>query len=208
MATIMERLHWLGQSCFVVEGTPRIYFDPFDITATKSADIILVSHTHRDHYSPPDIKRIATNDTTIVVTADAKPDFPPTIITVGPGEKKVIKGVTIETVRAYNNEKPFHPKTNNWVGFIVTIDGEKIYHAGDTDFITEMKGLTADVGLLPIGGTYTMEAPEAAQAVKAMKLGTAVPMHWGKVVGSSDDADAFKRLVGDAAHVVILEKDA
>ncbi len=115
--------------------------------------------------------------------------------------------MTIETVRAYNNEKPFHPKANNWVGFIVTIDGGKIYHAGDTDFITEMKSLTADVGLLPIGGTYTMEAPEAAQAVKAMKLTTAVPMHWGKVVGSRDDADAFKRLVGDAADVVILDKE-
>ncbi len=75
MTSIMERLHWLGQSCFVVEGNPRIYFDPFDITATKPADIILVSHTHRDHYSPPDIKRIATKDTTLVITADAQARF-------------------------------------------------------------------------------------------------------------------------------------
>ena len=207
MTPAIEHIRWLGHSSFVYSGSLTAYFDPFTIAGGKAADIILVSHTHHDHFSPPDIKKIATKDTTLIISADARPDFPTNVITMRPGDRKEIRGVTIEAIPAYNTLKPYHPKTNDWLGYVVTIDGVTLYHAGDTDFIPEMEGLVADVGFIPVGGTYTMEAEEAARAVRSMRLVTAVPMHWGQIVGSQKDAVDFKRLVSDAADVVIMKKE-
>jgi L-ascorbate metabolism protein UlaG (beta-lactamase superfamily) len=208
MTDNMEKIHWLGHSSFAVHGSRTVFLDPYRVTASRKADLILVSHTHHDHYSPEDIARVAGEKTTLIISADAKPDYPANVITMRPGDKIELTGLTVEAVPAYNRTKPYHPRTNDWLGYILTIDGMRIYHAGDTDFIPEMKGLAADVGMVPIGGTYTMEHDEAAEAVKAMKLSRAVPMHWGGVVGTEKDAQAFKKLVGSAAEVIIMKKEA
>jgi L-ascorbate metabolism protein UlaG (beta-lactamase superfamily) len=208
MASIIEKIRWLGHSSFVYSGSLVVYFDPFGIPGGTPADIILVSHTHRDHFSPDDVKKIAKQDTTLVISADGPADFVLNTVRMRPGDTKEVKGATIEAVPAYNTSTSFHPKGNNWLGYIVTIDGARIYHAGDTDFIPEMEGLSADVGLIPVGGTFTMAAEEASRAVRAMRLKQAVPMHWGEIVGTKKDAQEFARLVGDACEVVIMEKDA
>lgn len=208
MADIMEKIHWLGHASFAVHGSRTVCFDPYHITGSRKADLILVSHTHSDHFSPEDIARVAGEKSTLVISSDAKPDYPATVITMRPGDVIELMGLTVEAVPAYNLTKSYHPKANNWLGYIVTIDGMRLYHAGDTDFIPEMKGLAADVGFIPIGGTYTMESRQAAEAVNAMRLGRAVPMHWGGIVGTEKDAEAFKSLVGPATDVIIMKKEA
>jgi L-ascorbate metabolism protein UlaG (beta-lactamase superfamily) len=208
MADIMEKIHWLGHSSFAVYGSRTVCLDPYRISGSRKADLILVSHTHADHFSPEDIAKVAGEKTTLVISADASPDYPAHVITMRPGDKIELMGLVVEAIPAYNLSKPYHPRTNDWLGFILTIDGIRLYHAGDTDFIPEMRGLVADVGLIPIGGTYTMEHDEAAEAVKAMKLTRAVPMHWGGIVGTEKDASAFKELVGQASDVIIMKKEA
>jgi L-ascorbate metabolism protein UlaG (beta-lactamase superfamily) len=207
MADIMGTIHWLGHASFAVYGSRTVFFDPYRITGSREADLILVSHTHADHFSPADIAKVAGEKTTLVISSDAGPDYPASVVAMRPGDSTQLMGVTIEAVPAYNLTKPYHPKANNWLGYIVTIDGMRIYHAGDTDFIPEMKNLAADVGFIPIGGTYTMESREAAEAVNAMKLTRAVPMHWGGIVGTEKDATAFKELVGPATDVIIMKKE-
>lgn len=208
MADIIEGIHWLGHASFAVYGSRTVWFDPYRVSGGRTADLILVSHTHSDHFSPQDIARIAGEKTTLVISHDARPDYPASVVTMKPGDSIRLLGLTIEAVPAYNISKSYHPKANNWLGYILTIDGSRIYHAGDTDFIPEMKGLAADVGFIPVGGTYTMESREAAQAVKAMKIPLVVPMHWGGIVGTEKDAADFKDLVGSAADVIIMKKDA
>jgi L-ascorbate metabolism protein UlaG (beta-lactamase superfamily) len=207
MTDTTEKLHWLGHASFAVHGSRTVFFDPYRISGSRKADLILVSHTHGDHFSPEDIARVAGEKTTLIISSDAKPDYPASVITMRPGDSIDIMGLTVEAVPAYNVSKPFHPRENDWLGYILTIDGMRIYHAGDTDFIPEMRGLSADVGLIPIGGTYTMTHEEAAEAVRAMKLVHAVPMHWGGIVGTEKDAEAFKTLVGPAADVIIMKQE-
>ena len=115
---------------------------------------------------------------------------------VKPSEKILIDGIEISAVPAYNIGKGFHPKSNNWAGFIVNIDGKRIYHSGDSDRIPEMKGIKTDIALMSSGGTYTMTPEEAALAVLDVGAKVAIPIHWGDVVGSLNDAKEFKRLAG------------
>ena len=95
-------------------------------------------------------------------------------------------------VAAYNPGKQFHPKANNWIGFVIEVGSKRIYYAGDTDLTDEMKSLKEiDIALLPVGGTYTMDATEAAEATKYIKPERAIPYHWGDIVGERADAKAF-----------------
>ena len=206
MSEILKKIHWLGHAGFLVKGSKVVYFDPFNIKGGPVADLILVTHTHYDHFSPDDIKKISDSNTTLVISSDANPDFPGKVIKLIPTDEVEVAGVSVKAVPAYNIDKQFHPKANNWLGFLITMDGETIYHTGDTDFIPEMEGIFADVSLIPVGGTFTMDAAEAANAVKAMKVKVALPMHWGEIVGDEADALKFKELVGDAAEVEIFKK--
>ena len=205
---ILESIHWHGHASFRVEGARVIYFDPFRISdGLPAADVIFVSHSHHDHFSPDDIKKISTEKTTLVVTHDIDITFPGEVIKVKPGAVTAIRGLTAETLPAYNIERPYHPQKNNWVGYVITMDNTKIYHTGDSDFIEEMRGLVIDVILIPVVGTYTMDAAQAAQAIKEMEVTIAIPMHWGTLMGDISDARRFKDLVGDAADVRILQKE-
>lgn len=192
-------LHWLGHASFRFDGTKVIYTDPWELKKfDPKADIILITHEHFDHCSPADVTKLAKAGTTVIATADCAVKLKGSTFNVRslkPGESTVVEGVKIEAVPAYNINKQFHPKANNWVGYIVTLDGQRIYHAGDTDAIPEMKQIKADIVLVPIGGTYTMTAKEAAEAVNWINPKVAIPMHWGKIVGSINDAETFKKLV-------------
>jgi L-ascorbate metabolism protein UlaG (beta-lactamase superfamily) len=209
---LTKGIRWLGHASFLVQDQTsgkNIYIDPFRLgKGLPPADIILVTHDHSDHLAPDDIASIAGKSTLVVSTSAAKGKIPKGIElrVVKPGDTLTVQGIRIDVVPAYNAKKQFHPKANGNVGFVVHVGGRTIYHAGDTDFIPEMKNLKVDVALVPVGGTYTMDAKEAAEAVNAMKPRVAVPMHYGTIVGSETDAESFKSLA--KVPVVIFKSEA
>lgn len=193
---LVKGMRWFGQSAFLIEDGKRIYLDPFDLPGgLPAADIILITHDHYDHLSTDDVKKITKDQTVVISIAAAKGSLPGSVKdfrAVKPGDSLTVSGVRIDVVPAYNIGKQFHPKEKGYVGYIVHFGGRSIYHAGDTDFIPEMKRIKADIALLPIGGKYTMDATEAAKAANAMKPKVVIPMHWGKIVGSEVDVETFK----------------
>ena len=192
------KIKWIHHASFRIAGGDSVlYIDPWKLTgANRDADVIFVSHSHYDHCSKPDIEKISKDDTSIVAPAETISQLH-AANAVDPGQQMTIKGITIETVAAYNISKAFHPKGNNWCGAVFTIDRKRIYYAGDTDLIPEMSDLNdVDVALLPVGGTYTLDAAEAAGACKAIRPKSAIPYHWGDIVGSQDDAERFADAAG------------
>jgi L-ascorbate metabolism protein UlaG (beta-lactamase superfamily) len=188
-------VQWLNHASFrITHGETVIYIDPWKLTESPcDATMVLVSHSHHDHYSASDIGKVSGLDTKLVASAD--------VISqegkgqaIKPGETIQSNGVSITAVAAYNPNKQFHPKANNWLGFVIEIDSKRIYYAGDTDMTDEMKSLKdIDLALLPVGGTYTMNAAEAAEAVNYFKPDQAVGYHWGDIIGSKSDAEEFSK---------------
>ena len=209
------KISWLGHDGFKIKNAKVVYIDPYEIKGGEKADILLISHDHDDHCSPEDVERIVSEKTTVVTTAESKRQLSKTkareIRVAKPGEKIVIDGVSIETVPAYNVNKfrspgqPFHPKQNEMLGFITTMNGVRIYHAGDTDLIPEMERFNVDIACIPVSGTYVMTAEEAAESTRRIKPKIAIPMHYGSIVGDAGDAEKFKRLA--SCEVQILSKD-
>ncbi len=178
--------------------------------APHDAAYILITHDHYDHFSPEDIEKVANKNTILVVPekmrskADKISGMVKRIETVSPGIKTEIDGLSIEAVPSYNILKPFHPKSAGWVGYILNIDGERIYIAGDTDLTKEAKEIKCDIALIPIGGTYTMDAKKAAELVNIIKPKAVIPTHYGSIVGTAKDADAFAKLVDESIDVKII----
>jgi len=204
---IIDKIHWLGHDSFYVQGSKVIYFDPWDVSGSPKADLILVSHDHYDHCSPEDVAKLCKPDTVIVTEPDAAKKLKGNVKTMKPGQSLEAGGVKIKAVPSYNVDKQFHPKDNNWLGFIVELDGVKIYHAGDADFIPEMKGLDVDIALIPVSGMYVMNADQAVQAARAIKPKIAIPMHYDKIVGSEADAKKFAEALKDEIKVVVKQKE-
>ena len=200
-------IHWLGHDTFRIEGEQLIYTDPFNIKKKDKADIILITHEHRDHCSPEDVKKIQGPDTIIVTPGDCAVKLKGNIKIVKPGDKIEVRGVKIEAVPSYNTNKQFHTKDRGWVGYVFTVKGQRIYIAGDTDRIPEMKNIRTDIALLPVSGTYVMTADEAAQAALDIKPKVAIPMHYGSIVGTKEDAQKFAEKLKGKIEVVILPEE-
>jgi L-ascorbate metabolism protein UlaG (beta-lactamase superfamily) len=194
------RMTWLGHASVRIQSpTTTLYVDPWKLgKSAQRADIILLTHDHYDHYSEEDINSVSVASTSVVAPMATK--FVTDVIT--PGKLLNIRDVTIQAVPAYNIEKAFHPRSNGWVGYVMTILGRRIYHPGDTDRIPEMKGLSVDVAFIPVGGTYTMDPREASQAVKDIKTTYAIPIHYGDIVGTRKDAEAFAGLCACEVHIL------
>lgn len=182
------KLAWIGHACFKVKTFSGriIYLDPYKVSKDEEkADIIVSSHTHGDHFSKSDIKKLWKEETILLgpeSIASSLKDFDGQALKIG--EKFAYKDFSIELFPAYTIKKPTHPKSNGWTGTIIESAGKSIYHAGDTERIPEMKTLAnrkITVALLPCGGTYTMDFEEATDAAIDIQPEIVVPMHnWGK----------------------------
>ena len=208
-----SNIHWLGHDSFRIDADGVvIYLDPFQLKEGPKADLILITHDHMDHASPADVAKIQKPETVIVTVAQAAAKLTGQIKTVKPGDELSVKGISIKAIPAYNVNKfhspgvPFHPKESGYVGFILTVKGLRIYHAGDTDFIPEMKNLKVDIALLPVSGTYVMTAEEAAEAATAIRPKLAIPMHVGGPIGSLSAVERFKEKASVPVMVMSIEK--
>jgi L-ascorbate metabolism protein UlaG (beta-lactamase superfamily) len=197
---MFESIHWLGHDSFRLDGDVTLFIDPYKLPAEQPrADVVLVTHEHFDHLSLDDLQQIAGPDTVIVGPASvtAQVDGHETV-TVAAGDRLEVRGVPLQVVAAYNLDKfrspgqPYHPREAGYVGYVVTFDGVRYYHAGDTDAVPEMATVQCDVALLPVGGTFTMTWQEAAAACDVIDAAAAVPMHYGEVVGDARDAEDFR----------------
>ena len=205
---LLGHLHWLGHDSFRIDRPFVIYIDPWNVHKKgPKADLILISHDHHDHCSPEDVEFLRTPKTRVVANASAATKLKGPVTILRPGETIEIGEVKVEGLPAYNTDKKFHPREAGHLGFVLTLGGERLYFAGDTDVIPEMNGLGVDVALLPVSGVYVMTAEEAAQAAQAIQPRVAVPMHYGAgVAGEPADAERFRRLC--SVPVMILEAEA
>ena len=204
-----ENIHVFKQNSIRIEtGKGVIYIDPFEMEeAPHDAAFILITHDHYDHFSPESIEKAAAENTVLVVPekmdkkAGEVAGAVGRIVTVKPGIAKTIDNLELETVPAYNTLKPFHPKSAEWVGYILRVDGKRIYIAGDTDATKEAKAVKCDIALVPVGGTYTMDAKKAAELVNTIRPEVAIPVHYGGIVGSPKDGELFAELVKSPTKV-------
>ena len=201
----VQHIKWLGHDSFRIEGSKTVYIDPFEVGEGPKGDIILVTHDHFDHCSPEDVAKVQADASIVITEKNSAAKLSGDVRILSPGESLTLGDVRISAVPAYNLDKHFHPKANDWLGFVIEMDGVRIYHAGDTDFIPEMKALTVDIALLPVSGTYVMTAAEAVEAALAIEPQIAIPMHFGAIVGGPTDAEHFKTSLAGKVEVRILE---
>lgn len=209
---MLKDIKVLYHSSIKINKEKVIYIDPFKIDSNyNDADIIFITHDHYDHYSEEDIDKVK-DDTVIIAPEELltkllrkgfRQDY---IITVDPDEQDMVEGIKFETVPAYNTNKQFHPKENGWVGYIIEIKGVRYYISGDTDITEENKKIRCDVAFVPVGGTYTMDFKEAAFLINEIRPKIAVPIHYGGIVGTKQDAEDFKRLLHPGIECKILMK--
>jgi L-ascorbate metabolism protein UlaG (beta-lactamase superfamily) len=200
--SIEQRIQWLGHAGFRLNLAGKtIYIDPYRAPRGPQADLILITHDHFDHFSPEDLEHLSGKGTRVIGPATVTEQLKGAVVKIAPGESVEVLGIDVTAVAAYNTNKlgsdgkPFHPRESGWVGYVVTGGGHKIYHSGDTDVIPEMDHAGgSDVALLPVSGTYVMTAVEAAEAARRIDPGLAIPMHWGTIIGSRDDAERFAEL--------------
>ena len=195
-------------------GTGTVYADPFRMKISPhDADIVLITHDHYDHFSPEDLAKVINPATILVVpekVADKAAAFSAqvkAIETVLPGQQYQIAGLSLETVPSYNRIKPFHPKKNGWVGYLLDLDGQRVFIAEDTDKTTENSTVQCDIALVPVGGKFTMDAKEAAELINTIRPAAAIPTHYGTIVGKKSDGERFASLAEPAIEKRIILQD-
>ena len=210
---MLENIEVLYHSSIRIIKNKVIYIDPFKIDKSyNDADIVFITHDHFDHYSEEDIDKVINENTTIIIPEELltkilrKGINKNAVITVESNKEYMVQGIKFETIPAYNTNKTFHPKENDWVGYIITLDGIRYYIAGDTDITEENKKVKCDVAFVPVGGTYTMDFKEAAQLINEIQPKIAVPIHYGSVVGTKQDATDFIKLLHPNIKGIILMK--
>jgi L-ascorbate metabolism protein UlaG (beta-lactamase superfamily) len=214
---LLDAVEWLGHSGFRIRvGREVIYIDPYRVVDEPKAGLILVTHGHYDHFSPQDVERLSHQGTWLVGPPTVAERVSGQVLSIAPGEvvrDELLRGVEIRAIAAYNTSKRdasgnvFHPREAGWVGYELNVQGERLYHSGDTDVIPEMDSVTGvDVALLPVSGVYVMTAGEAAEAARRIQPRVAVPMHWGEHIGTREDAEAFAEKAPVEVH--ILERAA
>jgi L-ascorbate metabolism protein UlaG (beta-lactamase superfamily) len=216
------QISWTGHDGFRISGKNSqkdqltVYIDPYQLSSKyqnkNDADVVLLTHDHFDHLSIEDLKQVINNNTSIISATECVEKLAELnlkeISGLKPGGRTTIKGLTVEAVPAYNTNKKFHPKSDGKVGFILRMNDKRIYHAGDTDLIPEMESVDPDIALVPVSGTYVMNAEDAANAVNELlqPKRVVIPMHYNAIVGTEEDAKKFKELV-NVCKVEILPKD-
>ena len=210
---MLENVEVLCHSSIKINKEKVIYIDPFKIEKNyNDADIVFITHDHYDHYSEEDIDKVINENTIIIIPEELltkllrKGINKNAVITVESNKEYMVQGIKFETIPAYNTNKTFHPKENDWVGYIITLDGIRYYIAGDTDITEENRKVKCDVAFVPVGGTYTTDFKEAAQLINEIQPKIAVPIHYGSVVGTKQDATDFIKLLNPSIKGIILMK--
>ena len=210
---MLEGVEVLKHSSIKINKEKVIYIDPFKVgKAYNDADLIFITHNHYDHYSEEDIDKVKKESTYYIVPKDLQDNLinrgikQEKIILVKPNEIYTIDGIKFSTVPAYNINKNFHPKENNWVGYIIEIKENSYYIAGDTDLNQDNIKVKCDVAFVPIGGTYTMDYKEAAELANQIKPKVVIPIHYGSIVGTKQDAINFINLLDKQIDGKILMK--
>lgn len=209
---MLDNIKCLGHSTVKIKDENKvIYIDPYNIKKEyKDADFIFVTHNHYDHFSIEDIKKVRKENTIIVITEDVYNDAlelgfeDKNIVKVRPNREYQIEDIRFNTIPAYNINKKFHSRSNNWVGYILNLNNIKYYIAGDTDITEENKNVKCDVAFLPVGGTYTMNYKEAATLANILNPMLAIPIHYGIIVGTKEDAIHFKKLINKKIECEIM----
>jgi L-ascorbate metabolism protein UlaG (beta-lactamase superfamily) len=211
---MLENIHWVGHDSFRIDGSVIVYIDPWKLPPSQpAAGLILVTHDHFDHLSLPDIETISGPDTVVIGPASVTAQVGrPETITLAPGESAEVAGVEVLAVPAYNLDKfrapgqPYHPRESGGVGFVISLDGVRYYHAGDTDAVPEMAGIHCEVAFLPVGGKFTMTWEEAAEACELIDTAAAIPMHYGDIIGGIRDAERFRDRCRVPVTILPLER--
>lgn len=210
---MLEKIEVLCHSSIKITKGVIIYFDPFKIKKEyHDADLIFITHSHYDHFSPEDINKVRKEGTIIIATEDLLDKLltlgftKESIIIVKQNENFNVKDINFKTIPAYNTNKNFHPKENNWVGYLLTLDNTTYYIAGDTDITKENRKVKCDVAFVPVGGTYTMTVEEAAKLINEIKPKIAIPTHYGEIVGDTSDGERFVKLINtDIEYKVFIK---
>ena len=206
-----DKIDFLGHSSIRINADEIIYVDPFNLNDNETlADIIFITHSHYDHFSKEDILSIKKDTTKIIITSDLYDEVTSlgftsnNIISVSPNNTYSVDDISFDTIPAYNVNKNFHKKENNWVGYVIHINDISYYIAGDTDMTEEAKLVKCDVVFLPVGGTYTMDYMEASILANTIKPKIVIPIHYGKIVGTIEDANKFKERIDKDINCIIF----
>ena len=189
-----------------------LYFDPFDLTdadAVHDARYLFITHPHYDHLSPKDAERVMNEKTEVIapvaIAGDVAALGAARTHLLAPGDKLELDGATVLAVPSYNTDPARlekHPRERGWLGYVVSLGGVRYYVAGDTDEIEDVDQVSCDVAIIPIGGTFTMDPHQAAACINTVRPQVAIPTHYGNIVGSFEDANAFASEVDPAIEVV------